>query len=208
MSGILAKVHKPKDCILLVAFPMTEERFINDLKPASSNDYAKSTANRYKLLPRALWQYHHLPLVKVITNVAATVQQQGVTVKLNTSLDDLQELSEFSVVTIVAHFKEASRQIELCDGLHSINTVTSQFDKKFCGVVDLSVCNSVYLQDGIKEKLGDNCLIRANRDPAEIKLHLIMYKQVIAILSQLEVNYLQEMIKFRMNLNQYIKLKL
>lgn len=196
---------KPANCLLLIAFSLTETEFIKDLSPESIKEYARLTASNYKLLPHFLWLHHHLPLVNAIKNTAAAVERLGVTVQLNTTLKNLQPLAGFDIVTIVAHFNNEKCQIELSDRLHSIDEFVAHTDNNFRGIFDLSVCNSTLLQDRLKEKFGDTCFVKANRDLAEIKIHLVLYKNVIEMLNKFDTNYLTAMMKLKGELNTYIK---
>jgi hypothetical protein len=207
MSNVMSEIHKPEDCLLLLALPLTKDIFLKDLERDSRKDYAKSTAKRYKLLPWALYQYHHLPLINILTSVAKAVSGNGVTVRLSTTLEDLQDLSGFKVVTLVAHYDDEKSLVEFSDSLYTADEVGLHFDQRFSGILDLSVCNSTILQDKLKDIFGDRFFIKANREKAEIKAHLIFYKKVIELLGKSETNYLTETFELRKKLNQYIKSK-
>lgn len=207
-GSVLSVIHKPKNCLLLVAFPLTEEEFLNDLRPESPKDYAKMTASKFKFLPHFLWMHNHLPLVKTIKDCAGTVSPLGVTVKLQATPSDLNDISGYSVVTLVAHFNNKQQEVEFSDKLYSIDEVAGMADENFRGVFDLSVCNSKFLQDKLKDKYGDRCFVKANIDLAEIKIHLILYKNVIEMLSKFETNYLTAMLNLKRQLNSYANNKM
>jgi len=204
MGSILDDIHSPKDCLLLIAFPLSREAFMSDLESNSPKDYAKTTAKRFKLKPWALYDYHHSALLKCINDTAAAVSQLGATVKLNTELKNLAELSAFKVVNLQAHYNDGLQQIELSDGLHAVEAVVSAFDSRFAGILDLSVCNSTILQDLLKAQFGDQFYIKANRELAEIRYHLVMYKQTIRLLAGSKSNYLVESITLRKKMIEHI----
>jgi hypothetical protein len=205
MSGFLNILHRPEECVMLVAFPLTEEQFINDLKPESQKDYAKQEAKKYHFTPHYLWEYDQVPLVKVIEDTCTAVQQRGVTVIQRAMLEDFRNLFGLRVVTPFAHYNRDLEQIELCDRLHPADEIVDAFDSRYSGYCDLSVCNSIILQDKLKAKFGDAVHARASKRTVEIKVHLILYKYLIESLSKKSQNYLVEQIKQRTLFFEYLK---
>ena len=207
MSNIFDKIHKPKNCLLLIALPVTEGDFYKDLEDESLKDYAKLRARLMKFRPESLWKIDHLPLVNLLKNTALVVEKAGVTVKWNVCLKDLKDLSNFDVVTLVAHFNNEKKQVELYDKLHSVDDIVANFDETFTGFLDLSVCNSTVLQDKMKEKYEHQFFIKANKGLAELKIHLKIYKAIIQLLSRKDNNYLTTSMRLMSDLNDYVSKK-
>ena len=159
MSNIFDKIHKPKNCLLLIALPVTEGDFYKDLEEASLKDYAKLRARLMKFRPEFLWKIDHLPLVNLLKNTGRIVEQEGVTIKWNVTLKDLNDISSFDIVTLIAHYTNETGQVELYDKLHTVNEVVLSIDEHFRGILDLSVCNSTILQDKIKERFENKCFV-------------------------------------------------
>ena len=198
-------IHKPSDCLLLSAFALTEQEFNNELKEETDKDYAKGVLSKYKFLPQHLYKYKHNRLVQTIEKVGEKVQQLGVTVKLHAKLEDLHNLTSFKVITLIAHFNDNRKLIELSDKLHTTQQFVDAVDKNFQGFWDLSVCNSIHLQDCLKNEFGDQCIVRANKGLAEIKFHLVLYQNIIERLHKIDANYYAEMINLRLQLVQLLK---
>jgi hypothetical protein len=73
--------------------------------------------------------------------------------------------------------------VEFVEGFHTVDEIVSRFPTNFSGLVDLTVCNSVFLAETIR-RAQPNCLVLANEDLAYLDFRLATYAQVIRSLSR------------------------
>jgi len=73
--------------------------------------------------------------------------------------------------------------IEFSDGLHTIPELVQSIPVEFSGLLDLTVCNSVIPASIIREH-RPNCLIAANRKPAELRSRMYLYGLEISLLAK------------------------
>lgn len=102
-------VTSPHQCALALAIPLSYAEFLAELKAPENKDFVKSLVHRHSSLTEAsLWEMVYARTAAITTSVAAAVEKRGVTVVQNTTLGNFQQLlKDFSVVTLVAHWRPA-----------------------------------------------------------------------------------------------------
>jgi hypothetical protein len=107
--------HKPSDCALLVAIPLTKERFMLDLARPDEKDYAthvkesrfldKPEAKRFAA-EESHWNVYYKTAAEIILWHCRQAGRLGVTVKTDGTLNDFNELlKKYKVVTLLSHWK-------------------------------------------------------------------------------------------------------
>jgi len=81
-------------------------------------------------------------------------------------------------------------RVEFADGLHRIQDVVSQVPEKFTGILELSVCNSIFLAEAIRRRCRQCRGIVANEEPTSTAFRLVLYKYVIKVIATSPTDYL------------------
>lgn len=79
--------------------------------------------------------------------------------------------------------------IELFDKMHSIDRFVKSIPVDFTNLFDLSICNSIMLQDEIKRQ-HNQCTVFASKDTVRLDYKIIFYKGIIKKLKQKEMSYI------------------
>jgi len=204
MQSIVDKIIKPDKCLLAIALPLTEVDFYNDLKGNAQKDYAKSRKRKLHFNDRALWEIDHMPIVNLIQSISKELKSYGLTVLNNFKFPDLALLAQYEVVTIVAHFLKKDKKVEFYDGLFSNSDVEHQIPTDFMGIIDLTICHSVELQNEIKFS-GRKCIVIANEHAADLELRLILYYNLIKLLTKKDKSYIDAYSEIRITLSKLNK---
>jgi hypothetical protein len=198
MPGIAEKIIKPGDCLLAISLPLKKEDFIRDLY-SDSKDYAKSRKMRYKFNDDALWETDHAPFVESYKKYRREMTDYGLTVKEDFRISDLRDIGKYDVTTFITHSIVASRQIEFYDGLYTDADFVENLPVAHNKILDLTICNSIFLQDAIKQKYKE-CIVFANKHPANLDFRLIFYRSLMKLLFSRDLNYLDAFTELRLNL--------
>jgi hypothetical protein len=81
------------------------------------------------------------------------------------------------------HCLASGRVIEFSDGMRTIPELIDAIPQNFSGLLDLTVCNSVVPAGAIRTR-RPNCLIAANRRPAELRSRIYLYGLEIRLLAK------------------------
>lgn len=144
-----------------------EAEYIRSLSAATVREELAELINRIISVHHAF--YHG-------SNVAAMGIENGFT-------DPLDRLTRVAFEQAFPSQFTAGRCVEFSDGLRTVAEVTEAVPEDFSGLLDLTVCNSVILAKAIRQRRS-NCLIAANRYPAQIHVRLGLYKIAIEILAK------------------------
>jgi hypothetical protein len=91
-------------------------------------------------------------------------------------------------------------RIELSDGLHTAQAIIDRIPRRFAGLVDLTVCNSVLLGELIKRQRPD-CLIVMNRETTELRVRAVLYRHQLRYLAtDPSRNYIDVLAELRVGL--------
>lgn len=184
------EVNYPSDCVLALAIPLTREGFLADLKQPEIKDFVFQFC-KLRGLERAdpdfCWQVYESEEAAFVSAVCDEVVRHGIKVANDVSRGDLTKLfAQFSVVTLVAHSRFAESEaadIEFSDGLVTTPELVQSIPIDFSGLLDLTVCNSVIPAAVIREN-RPNCLVAANRRPAELRSRMYLYGLEISLLEK------------------------
>lgn len=91
-----------------------------------------------------------------------------------TDADALDYVTRADIEARFAKYVAASSAIELSDGLRSIGEFVSKIPSDFCGVLDLTLCNSAVLGNAIKANRPEVTVVM-NRFAASARSRLILY---------------------------------
>ncbi|NRB50909.1 MAG: hypothetical protein HRU41_24785 [Saprospiraceae bacterium] len=178
---------------------MTKADFFRQLELDSPHDYAKSRARKYAWQDHALWEIDHLPMVNLLHKTAQELQDMNGHVLFNYQIGDLQQIEQFQVVTLIAHWKSQQQQVEFSNGLFGIEQILDHIPPTFSGIFDLSICNSTFLQDALKKHCPSS-LVVANKHATSLDFRIILYKTLIKMLNLKEMNYIDAMADLRIDL--------
>lgn len=76
-----------------------------------------------------------------------------------------------------------ARAVEFSDGMFTVSELIEAVPQDFSGFLDLTVCNSVIPANSIRHR-RPNCLVAANRSPAELRSRMYLYGLEISILAK------------------------
>lgn len=101
---MLGRPVSPSDCALALAIPMSRAEFVADSGEAAPKDLAKSLGKG--LQPEWAFANRYEPLLGLVLDLVAEMQQRGVSVYHRTTLQDIPAiLKAHRVVTLVAHWR-------------------------------------------------------------------------------------------------------
>ena len=97
----------PCDCALLIAVPVTKEKFLDDLEPGHDKDFVQAFCRDQRLSPEGLWSAYE-PVVRLVLDVGSEARGHGVKVVYDAALSDFSEqILRARVITLVAHWRSA-----------------------------------------------------------------------------------------------------
>lgn len=101
----------------------------------------------------------------------------------------IQYLNRNFLESIFEDNLEVGNSIELFDGMYSIDKFVKCIPNNFANLFDLSICNSIMLQDEIK-KSHRQCIVFASKDTVRLDYKIIFYKGLIKKLQQKNMSYI------------------
>ncbi|HKV91283.1 MAG TPA: hypothetical protein VJW20_01910 [Candidatus Angelobacter sp.] len=97
----------PRDCALLIAVPVTREKFLADLEPGHDGDFIQAFCRKQRLGPDGLWSAYE-PVASLTLDVGSEAHRRGVTVMYDATLSEFAErIPRAKVITLVAHWRSA-----------------------------------------------------------------------------------------------------
>jgi len=203
------KMHKPCDCALLLALPLTRGEFLADLSVTANKDFAKDFESKLPGIPsEKLWDDHFREEAERMLKSAASVARLGTTVRQScTAAAFSAALEHHSVAALVAHVinpgltgklapeydpRELLQQtkVEFADGLVEGTVFERLIPDSFRGILDLRTCNSVILGESIKS-IRRSFLVVENIERKFPVVQLIAFQHTIATLSVYDLDYAQ-----------------
>jgi hypothetical protein len=201
IETISRKIIKPCNCLLAISLPLTKKDFYNDLEN-KINSYVKSRDAKYPGLKKEdLWTIDHLSFIKLYEETKRELIFCGLTIKENFKISDLKMINEYDVTTFITHSIVEKKQIEFYDGLFFDYEFVKNMPDDFCKIIDLTNCNSNFLQDPIKIKYKE-CITIAHEHPVNLDFNLIFYKNLMKLLHKRDLNYIDAFTKLRISLLQ------
>lgn len=86
------------------------------------------------------------------------------------------------------------RAVELGDGFVTISQFTESIPQGFAGVLDLSICNSIFLAEAVKRVRRD-CLVVTNEQPAVVLSRFLRYVYTIRELKRSRGSYVDALLR-------------
>ena len=198
-NGIAEKIINPSNCLLAITLPLTKEDFYSDLKN-DKKDYARSRKALYEgVRKKNLWTNDHLPFVELYNKTKKELVSCGVNIMGNFKIADLKEIDKYDVTTFITHSIKEKNQVEFYDGLFSDLEFVKNMPENYLGIIDLTICNSTFLIEPIKNK-HSKCIIIAHEKPATLDFSLIFYKNLMRLLSIKDLNYTDAYTELRLSL--------
>lgn len=79
-------------------------------------------------------------------------------------------------------------RIELFDQFYSIEEIVTAIPENYNGLLDFTVCNSVLIANVIKRQR--QCIVLVNKEPATPDFRMVIYKGMIELLAQIDIDYM------------------
>jgi hypothetical protein len=116
----MKSVVGPRNCALAIALPLTERRFLDDLKAADDHHYPSYIRSLYPAEGADddyYWNIVYRRFADLMRKTIKLIAKLGVTIVRDATLDDFRCLTrQFSVVTLVSHWRfRVLRPEEICD---------------------------------------------------------------------------------------------
>jgi hypothetical protein len=83
-----------------------------------------------------------------------------------------------------------ARGVEFSDGMFTVPELVEAVPQDFTGLLDLTVCNSVILANSIRHR-RPNCLVAANRRPAELRARIYLYGLEVSLLAKQPMPFIE-----------------
>jgi hypothetical protein len=152
--AIWERIIKPEDCAFAFGIPTTRSSFLSDLSNPN-----KEFARRYD----GGWQQYYAEVVSNVEEVCPALNQFGVRVLRDISMEGFWELfaqKDVSVVILFSHWTNRNGgAVEFAEGLVSTPAIVDAVPMSFAGVVDLCVCHPEALTTALRA-LRPNSLVR------------------------------------------------
>jgi hypothetical protein len=196
----LPTVIRPHECALGIAIPLTREDFFREMSENSNKDFIRHFARKFEgFTENYIWQRYEDEL-KIVNQTISVVEQKGVRITKNLTLEAFGNLFQgFQVVSLFSHWKEASKQIEFYDRLYTIDDVSAVIPTDYKGILDFTVCNSAIFAQKFKENHRESQVI-VNRNTTHLAYRMLIYRGIIELLVQQEMDYSEAVMKLRLDL--------
>ncbi len=180
----------PDDCALGVCIPLTPTDFHADWNDVIRKDFARHVGRAVASETAAeTWNTFYAEHANRVSEAVERVQGLGVAIYPRLTLEQFPDVFlEHKVVTLIAHWRAPTHEIEFADGFHEGVAVARTVPQSYRGVLDLTVCNSDKLCELVKEYSRCTCI--ANFMEADLLVRLAMYEKVISLLATIGGNYL------------------
>jgi len=198
MKIISEKIIKPCNCLLAISLPLTMEDFFHDLK-SKNKDYAKSRKAKISFNKKKLWETDHLPFINLYEETKRELTCRNLNIIENFKISNLKEIDKYEVTTFITHSIVEKKQVEFYDGLFYDYEFVKNMPENFCKIIDLTICNSNFLQDPIKIKYKE-CITIAHENPVTLDFSLILYKNLMKLLYERDLNYIDAFTELRISL--------
>ena len=183
----MTTITKAENCFLGCAYPLTRDDFFNSFD--SKKDFVRIQLEPYKQYSKDwIWKNIYRDFTEKMTKELHLIEKEGVCVKRNLSLNQVNEIIGFSVFSLFTHHNKATGEIELFDGMHSKQKFKESFPNLFSGIVDLTACNSDLIRNELKTKISNQVIA------FKVKLGILgltlVYKHVVMNLKRNSLNYI------------------
>ncbi len=101
------------------------------------------------------WSHYEREVVTPLRTAEEDLRRAGVAVRSGVGLTELRELFQaggYEVLTVFAHWDEASGAVELRDGFADPAAMLAVVPSEYEGIIDLCVCHPTPLVDALQEQ--------------------------------------------------------
>ena len=190
LFNFLRKKKLPKKMLVLSALPFDKVSFFAAYHSHTS-DFVDTLKKLYKVTDvGSLWSQYQ-PYAKQIGKTFDLIHKYGGSVVYSFSLTDLENISDYDIVIILAHHSDVSDEIEI--GNKMIRT--SEFVKRIpfgCKIIlDITSCYSAHFIPWIKAKIPESKIIGINC-PTSFKSRLDIITYITIMMAEKGIdNYIQ-----------------
>lgn len=181
MFGLFKKkLHKK--VLVLSALPDDKESF-HDMSESGNSDFIKSLYELYNADHEEIAWKGYCKTAGNLRSTLKSLNQRGADVVRRFNLSDLEKMSGYEVIVIIAHHSDSSDEIELGDGcvrtidfVHSIPETTK-------AIIDMTSCYSDYLIPRIKGRIPESRIIGIDT-ATSLPFRLFLLEEVIKLLAK------------------------
>ena len=186
----LKRKKLPKKLLVLSALPFDEASFFTAYHSHTS-DFVDSLKKLYKVTDvDSLWSIYQ-PYAKQIDRTFNLIRKYGGLVVENFSLTDLEEISKYDIVIIIAHHSDVSDEMEIGNKMIRTRAFVERIPYGGNVVLDITSCYSSHLIPWIKAKMPESKIIGIN-SPTSLKTRLDVITYMILMMAERGIdNYIQ-----------------
>lgn len=191
------KKKLPKKLLVLSALPFDKTSFFLAYHSQAS-DFVDSLKVTYKVADvDSLWCLYE-PYAKQLTKTFDLIRKYGGSVISNFELNDLDDISLFDIVIIIAHHSNVSDEIELCNGMIRTNAIIERIPTNSKIILDITSCYSAHLIPWVKARIPDSKVIGINC-PTSLKTRLDVITYIIIMMAEKGIDNYIEIFKLAWN---------
>jgi len=188
--NFLKKKKLPKKLLVLSALPFDETSFLSAYHSCTS-DFVESLKELYKVTDAdSLWSQYK-PYAQKMNRTFDLIRKYGGLVVTNFSLTDLDYISEYDIVIILAHHSDVSDEIEIGNKMIRTRESVERIPYGCNVILDITSCYSAHLIPWIKAKIPESKIIGIN-SPTSLKTRLDVITYIIIMMAERGIdNYIQ-----------------
>jgi len=188
--NFLKKKKLPKRLLVLSALPFDKTSFLSAYHSCTS-DFVESLKKIYKVTDAdSLWSQYQ-PYAQQMNRTFDLIRKYGGLVVTNFSLSDLNDISEYDIVIILAHHSDVSDEIEIGNKMTRTKEFIEQIPHGCNVILDITSCYSAHLIPWIKAKIPESKIIGIN-SPTSLKTRLDVITYIIIMMAERGIdNYIQ-----------------
>lgn len=186
----LRKKKLPKKILVLSALPFDEASFVNAYNTDNS-DFIASLKELYDVTNAdSLWKLYK-PYAEQMCKTFDLIRKYGGTVITRFQLNDLQSISDYDVVIILAHHSNVSDAVEIGNKMIGVREFTEQIPCSSNIILDITSCYSAHLIPWIKARIPSSKIIGINC-PTSLKTRLDVIAYIIVMMAEEHIdNYIE-----------------
>lgn len=171
----------PKKLLLLSALPFDKFSFSNSYH--SYSDFIDTLKELYGVVDiDSLWSQYQ-PYVVQMNKTFDLIRKYGGTVITNFQLSDLQNISEYDIVIILAHHSNNSDEIEINNKMIKASEFVGKIPLNCEIILDITSCYSAHLIPWIKVRIPGSKIIGIN-SPTSLKTRLDVITFIMLMMAE------------------------
>ncbi len=188
--NFLKKKKLPKRLLVLSALPFDEASFLTAYQSHTS-DFVDSLKGLYKVTDMdSLWAQYQ-PYAEQMSKTFDLIRRYGGLVVTNFSLTDLEGISDYDIVIILAHHSDVSDEIEIGHKMIRASGFIERIPSGCKVILDITSCYSAHLIPWIKAKIPGSKIIGINC-PTSLKIRLDVITYIIIMMAEKNIdNYIE-----------------